>query len=339
MNPFKIKRLVSGGIITNYFCTSRCGHCLYNAGPYRKKQYIDPDIGEENLRVVRRMGCTSVHIGGGEPLLRPHELGKILEIAAHVGVSIEYVETNASWFEDLDSAKNILSELRRKGLRTLLVSISPFHNEFIPFSRTRGVMEAARMAGVGVFPWTTDFISDLSQFDPERTHTLDAYEIKFGKGYLRQVLERYWVHMGGRALETFRPILPNRSPRQILDAHPEGCAKELSDTTHFHIDLFGNYIPGLCTGLSISTTDLDKPLSENKYPIVTTLAHSGIRGIGELAQKELGYVPIRNGYINKCDLCMEIRSFLVDHKFGGESELNPKEFYSSSHPNPDISRP
>ncbi|MFC1516826.1 radical SAM protein, partial [Thermodesulfobacteriota bacterium] len=101
---------------------------------------------------------------------------------------------------------------------------------------------------------------------------------------------------------------------------------------HFHMDLFGNYIPGLCTGLSISTTDLDKPLSENKYPIVTILARSGVRGIGELAQKELGYVPMRNGYINKCDLCMEIRSFLVDHKFGGESELNPEEFYSSFSP-------
>ena len=278
MNPFKIKRLFSGGIITNYFCTSRCRHCLYNAGPYRKKQYIDPDTAKENFQIVRRMGCTAVHIGGGEPLLKPRELGNVLEIAARVGVSIEYVETNASWFKDLDSAKNILFELRQKGLRTILVSISPFHNEFIPFSKTRGVMEAAKMAGIGVFPWVTDFISDLSQFDPERTHTIDTYQKKFGNGYLQQVLNRYWIHMGGRALETFRPILPNRSARQILEAHPEGCAKELSNATHFHIDLFGNYIPGLCTGLSISTSDLDKPLSENKYPVVTTLVRSGIRG-------------------------------------------------------------
>jgi len=50
---FRIKRLVSGGIITNYFCTSKCRHCLYNCGPHREKRYIDHATAEENLRLVR----------------------------------------------------------------------------------------------------------------------------------------------------------------------------------------------------------------------------------------------------------------------------------------------
>ena len=330
MTQFQIKQLVSGGIITNYFCTSRCRHCLYNCSPRRGKDFLDPETAEEVFHRVRRRGCGSVHIGGGEPMLRPDKLEKILNIAAVAGVSVEYVETNASWFKDIESATATLSTLRRKGLRTLLVSISPFHNEFIPFSQTKGVMTAARRAGVGIFPWIDDFSADLSRLDSGRTHSLEEFKQIFGGNYLSQVLARYWIHMGGRALNTFRPILSNRSPRQILEDNPGGCATELGDTTHFHIDLFGNYIPGLCTGLSISTEDLEHPLSEEKYPVITTLAGSGIRGIFELGQKTLGYAPKRNGYINKCDLCTEIRTFFVHHHFGGAPELNPGEFYSDS---------
>jgi len=104
MTQFEIKRLASGGIITNYFCTSRCRHCLYNCSPLRGKGYLDPETGEEILRHVRRLGCASVHIGGGEPLLKPDKLEKILAISADAGVAVEYVETNASWFKDIESA-------------------------------------------------------------------------------------------------------------------------------------------------------------------------------------------------------------------------------------------
>jgi MoaA/NifB/PqqE/SkfB family radical SAM enzyme len=37
-----------------------------------------------------------VHIGGGDPLLRPDKLKRVLDIAAEVDVSVEYVETNSS---------------------------------------------------------------------------------------------------------------------------------------------------------------------------------------------------------------------------------------------------
>ena len=110
-----------------------------------KKKYIDPQTAQENLRTLRKLGCSSVHIGGGEPLLKPDELGDVLEISSKVGVNIEYVETNSSWYKDPDSARTILLKLRKRGLQTLLVSISPFHNEYIPFSRIQGVIEAARL--------------------------------------------------------------------------------------------------------------------------------------------------------------------------------------------------
>jgi len=327
MAEFNIKKLRSGGLITNYFCTSSCKHCLYNCSPRWEKRYIDSNAAEKNLMTIRSLGCRSVHIGGGEPLLRPDKLGTVLENASETSVSVEYVETNSSWFRDIESAKALLARLRQKGLQTLLVSISPFHNEQIPFSKVQGVIEAAKQVGVGVFPWITDFISDLSQFDPANSHSLDEYRHVYGDDYLMQILQRYWIHLGGRALETFRPWLGKKTFQHILDENPGGCAAELTDTSHFHVDLFGNYIPGLCSGLAIWKDDLGTPLSTEKYPILVNLYLNGIGGLFVFARENYGFSPQKNNYINKCDLCTEIRTHLIKNDYDQSTELNPTEFY------------
>lgn len=260
-------------------------------------------------------------------MLSPDQLATILEAANQAGVSVEYVETNSSWFRDLESAVKLLIDLRSKGLRMLLVSISPFHNEYIPFSKILGVIEACRKSSINTFPWINGFIKDLSAFNADKGHSLEKYTEKFGQDYLLRILQRYWIHMGGRALNTFRPVLKLQSFQKIIDESQTGCMRELSDTSHFHIDLFGNFIPGLCSGLSIFAQDLGRPLSESRYPVITTLFQSGVKGIYELAQNELGYVPVHSEYINKCDLCTEIRKVFVKNDFGGASELNPREFY------------
>jgi len=330
MAELNIRRLMSGGLITNYFCTSTCKHCLYNCSPLWEKRYIDADSAVKNLRAVRSLGCRSVHIGGGEPLLRPEGLASVLRAADDLRVSVEYVETNSSWFKDLQSAEGLLRDLRKQGLDTLLVSISPFHNEHIPFYKVKGVMEAARRAGVGIFPWVTDFVSDLSRLDDRKTHTLAEFSDVFGRDYLLQVLERYWIHMGGRAIETYRTLLGRSTFEQVLDNSTDNCFAELSNTSHFHIDLFGNYIPGLCSGLSVSIDDLGKPLDGKSYPIATTLAGQGIRGLVEMAVDAVGYSPQNDLYINKCELCTEIRRSLVQNGYSDCKELMPREFYLRS---------
>ena len=330
MAEFVIKKLRSGGLITNYFCTSSCKHCLYNCSPQWEKRYIDPVTAEKNLQTARMLGCRSVHIGGGEPLLRPDKLATVLEIADDLGVSVDYVETNSSWFKDPDSAKDLLLRLRKHGLNTLLISISPFHNESIPFFKVKGVIEAAQRARVGIFPWVTDFVSDLSRFDPAIPHSLAEFTDLFGRDYLLQILSRYWIHLGGRALETFRPLLAQKTFEQIMQESDGDCYSELSDTSHFHIDLFGNYIPGLCSGLSISIEDLGKPLAAETYPILTSLHRYGIWALIKMAEDSVGFSPHKNLYINKCDLCTEVRSFLVQNDYNGSAELNPAEFYSQS---------
>ena len=111
MSQFVIQRLMSGGIITNYFCTSACRHCLYRSSPRREKRYLDPETAKKLLDCVRRLGCSAVHIGGGEPLLKPDKLGELLELARQFGIDVDYVETNSSWFRDADSSVRMLKQL------------------------------------------------------------------------------------------------------------------------------------------------------------------------------------------------------------------------------------
>ena len=323
----KIRHLHSGGLITNYFCTSSCRHCLYNCSPGWPKEYISPDTARQNFQTIKSMGCHSVHIGGGEPLLRPDDLAAVLDEAAAVGMNIDYVETNSSWYKDLESAEETLMLLKERGLRTLLISISPFHNEHIPFAKVEGVAAAARRCGISLFPWIEDFIQDLRAFDAARTHSLDEYREHFGKDYLRQVLTRYWVHLGGRALKTFREILPEKPLSRILSSHNTSCAAELSDTSHFHIDLFGNYIPGLCAGLAIAREDLGKAVSDNKYSLLTCLFREGIKGLHDRACDQYGFQATRENYISKCEICTELRSYLANASGEAFPELQPLDFY------------
>jgi len=278
---------------------------------------------------IKSLGCYSVHIGGGEPFLNLVGLEMVVEQVLSMGVRIEYVETNSSWFKGKESAVETLSSLKAKGLSTLLISMSPFHNEHIPFYKVKGVIKACREAEVNVFPWISDFYSEIGAFDHNTTHALAEYENKYGGDYLSRIPSRYWVHFGGRALKTFARVFDTKDHGQIVSANKGPC-RELMDTSHFHIDLFGNYIPGLCSGLAIRCEDLGKSLSANEYPFLATLFSKGIGGFLNLATADFGFEPSRE-YLSKCDLCFDIRHFLTVHARVNAKELQPKEYYENSH--------
>jgi len=46
-----------------------------------------------------------------------------------------------------------------------------------------------------------------------------------------------------------------------------------------------------------------------------------------MAEDTAGYIPQKNLYINKCDLCTEVRTCMVQNDYRGSKELKPKEFY------------
>jgi hypothetical protein len=321
-----LTRLASGGLITNYFCTSACRHCLYRCSSGWPKDYITAETALRNLEAVRRLGCTAVHVGGGEPLLRPDGLADVLDAARRAGVRIEYVETNSSWYRDHASACALLKELAGHGLDTLLVSISPLHNEHIPFYKVKGVLAACRQVGLSIFPWVADFVADLAVFDERRPHASEEYRQRFGEDYWATLPQRYWISPGGRALETFGRFRPQKSLARLAAEGSRGCA-ELAEVGHFHIDLYGNFIPGLCAGLAIRRADLGAPLNPEDYPLISRLFAGGIGALVAHAAEIHGFTPSRPAYGSKCEVCFEVRRFLVVDKGVDSRELAPRGHY------------
>ena len=324
---FIIDRLDSGGLITNYYCTSKCRHCLYGCSPAWGRQYIDAETTEKNTRKIISLGCRSIHIGGGEPFLNPGGLKTVIEIVCALGVQIEYVETNSSWYRDKDSACELLSSLQQSGLSTLLISISPFHNEHIPFYKVKGVIEACRSVNMKTFPWIMDFYPDIDAFDDRERHSIKKYADRYGSQYLKKLPSRYWIHLGGRALDTFSKVLEMRPYQEILSSNQGGCF-ELGNVSHFHFDLFESYIPGLCSGLSIHRDNLGHELSPEQYPLLHTLFFRGIKGLFDLVSDEHGFNPSER-YLSKCHLCLDLRRHLVLEQGVTSRELSPKAFYKN----------
>ncbi|HBQ65087.1 MAG TPA: radical SAM protein [Clostridiales bacterium] len=307
-------RLISGGIITNYHCSSKCRHCLYGCSPAWPREYMGGETAAAIFSVLRKAGCHSVHIGGGEPLLQPEKLFRVLEAAREARIRVEYVETNASWYGEEKRTQAILKELLRCGVDTLLISIDPFHNEYIPFCKTWGLMEACEQAGMDVFPWRMEFWDDLAVLDPVRVHPLEEAAKGRGDGYVSRVLQRYGMNFRGRALRSFSGHLPAHPTGEIL-AGSLPCM-ELEGIHHFHVDLYGNFVPERCAGLSMHFMDLGAgadPKAEvdpAKYPLLDALHTDGIRGLHDLAVRKYDFRS-KEIYAGKCDLCYDIRRYLV----------------------------
>ncbi|GAB4266792.1 MAG: radical SAM protein [Candidatus Rifleibacteriota bacterium] len=324
MTAFAIKRLLSGGLITNYQCSSRCQHCLYACSPQRKNDYISETDAFNYLSLIKAMGCNSVHIGGGEPFLHPEKLLAVVKAANRANVKIEYIETNSSWFTDARKAENMLTTFRNAGVKSLLISISPFHAEFVPLAKVKGVLQACQKTGINVFPWVKEFYPELARFDPNEIVNIADLEQIFGENYRQSIPQRYWLQPNGRAVNFLQTVYSMQSAVDLAsDRRP---CNELFQTSHFHIDLYGNYVPGLCAGISIRCRDLGQRLSEVDYPLFNALANKGISGLVEIAAAQS--YTMSHEYLNKCHLCQDIRRYLLREKGMDTHELQPREFYA-----------
>jgi organic radical activating enzyme len=321
-----IRKLNSGGLITTYSCTSSCAHCLYRSSPSWPKEYLNIETADMIFGCLKRLGCCAIHIGGGEPLYSPGLILPVLDCAKVNGISIEYIETNSSWFKDPRSSAEIIRMLKEHGVNSLLISISPFHNEFIPFYKVKGVIDICKTEGVSLLLWKQDFYNEIDSFEDKKTHSLEEYRQAYGDDYIETIPDRYRVSYGGRAIETFGKLRRGQTVPSLVRQTTQGCA-ELASVDHFHFDYLGNYIPGLCSGLSIQIADLGSALDTAKYPIITRLFSKGIGGLLSYAMEEFGFEASKPVYFSKCELCNEIRKFLVTEARICSPELQPTQYY------------
>ena len=294
-----------GGIIANYRCTAACRHCLYACSPARKEGYIDADTARTVCDTLRVSGCRSVHIGGGEPFLDVDGLIVLVRAVMDAGLTLDYVETNAYWADD-NACSKILERLRQAGIQTLCISVDPFHAEYVPYGRPYRLAQLCERAGMDYFLWRNEFFPVLSRLDPKKKHTRAEMERVISPDYIRDTAVAYGVTYGGRAVN----IELEAVPRQPIDklVNSRSCRRLISGD-HFHVDLYGNFIPPGCTGVALPLADAVGGLPSGKYPVFEALYREGTTGLLRYATYK-GFIPDSEGYPSACAMCFFVRRWL-----------------------------
>ena len=324
-----IPALSGGGLVLGYRCSAQCRHCLYGCGPHRSDG--KPNSSEELQKVIKLLANkaphASYHIGGGEPFLNFPILKEAIGLMRDNGLQLDYVETNSSWVKNKEETVDRLRELSQVGLRCVLVSLSPFHAEYVPLEKTLTLIAAAQetLAG-GAFVWMSHFMNDLAAFPKEKVIDLDDLLQREGKAYGASLAARYSLIPAGRAGRFIKIQGVSRPWQALTKSSP--CSARLRDTSHFHVDCEGLYVPGLCGGLVLPLEELPGEIDLDKYPILKMLISEGVGGLVQLA-KDSGFVP-DDEYSSVCDLCTHTRLHLFLENEVCYPELGPKQFYEEA---------
>lgn len=321
-----IRRLSNGGFIATYRCVAACGHCLYASSPKREKDYVTPSQARDTLQRLAELGCGGLHIGGGEPFLDIDGLyGLIVEIRK-AGIGLDYVETSGYWARGDQRDVVLLERLKEAGLTTLMLSLCPYHAEFVPVKRVIHAVEACRKVGIPTFVWQDQFARELQALgDVNKTHSLAEYEEKYPGG-VERLPERFGLQLLGRAALTHKTRA--KVPVNRL-AVSKPCLGPLQ-TGHFHVDCFGDFIPPGCTGLAVGLSDVGN-ITDEKNPAVHCLTTQGVGALMQKAQAR-GFVP-DTLYESACALCQHVRAYLATQTSQEYIDLRPMGFYKELYPN------
>jgi len=319
------------GLILSYQCQCECAHCLYNCGPAWREWMTIEQVREALNSTLQWESPYQVHMTGGEPFLKYPLLLEAAEIANELGI-LTYVETNAGWCLQEDLVEQRFKELKRAGLSGLLISCSPFHAETIPPDRTvMAIRKSLEIFGPQrTIAYLPDWLEQILSFGSNAPTPLETYTHLFGQAEAgRMFWQGYGLIAGGRA--GYR--LGHLAPKLNADSFQgQDCRRELLYARHSHFDLYGNFIPAFCGGLTIGSwdnlPDLIEDFQAQIFPsLIEILIKVGPFGLYEMAIEAFDYREMDGGYAGKCHLCVDVRRKLVES--ADFPELQPALFYEN----------
>jgi hypothetical protein len=270
-----------------------------------------------------------VHFTGGEPFLNFHLLQRAVMCGVSLGIPC-YVETNAAWCVNENITGRQFENLQKAGLRAVLISCSPFHAETIPLERILlAVRKAYEIFGFeGVIVHLPEWIEILKPLDRSKPIPLAYFYSLYGREDAGRLFwEGYGLIAGGRSGYRLGNLIPRQPPESFAELT---CRSELLYSAHSHFDLYGNFIPGFCGGISVgSWRELPRTVAnfvKGIFPeLIGILMENGPFGLYEYARRHHHYSSLDLGYAGKCHLCVDVRRHLASKKMF--PELDPLEFY------------
>lgn len=328
----EVPPLRSGGIMLGYQCNQTCRHCNYRSGPGIGEWMSPATLHHVLDRLAGERHLVEVHLAGGEATLNPELLERTIRAALARRIRLSYLETNGFYADSVAAAKKVLAPLKRAGLGSVLVSVSPYHNEYIPLRHTLNCLEAAEeiFGGEGVFPWLGHFIPMLARLDPDQPHSLEEFLAANGlQPGDPELLSLFPLIPGGRVPERLRPFFRAHPAETFRHGH---CLETLTDVSHFHIDSGGRLFTGQCPGIAAGLADQPEGWHGEKtmerHPGFVALACGGPWALVEIARSECGFTPRPEGYVSPCELCYQARKSLAAHDPVEWHEFGPDIYYT-----------
>ena len=129
-------------------CTGRCKHC--SQGDHRGGgAVLDADICCDAVkRIAGGYNIKTLLVFGGEPLLYPESVFRIISAARDANIAKRQVITNGYFTKDAEGMRQVAKGLFDAGVNDLLVSVDAFHQETIPISPVFEFVRAAASFGI-----------------------------------------------------------------------------------------------------------------------------------------------------------------------------------------------
>lgn len=336
MNKIQMPSPISVGLILSYQCTAKCRHCMYACSPEWKGHWISEYDLELCLQRLKGKIIPSpwgdqvmslnhgLHFTGGEPFLKFDLLLKAVQIADEFEIPSTFVETNCFWCCSDIITREKLNLLKSAGLRGILISVNPFYAEYVPFERTERCIKISReVFGTNVMVYQMEYYKRFKRLGIRKKIPLADYLSLAQTGSLTSEVELFLM---GRAAVQLKAMYPKYPPQYFFS---QSCLPPFLRDWHNHLDNYGNIMPGYCGGISLGDWhQLDDLIEDgidlDKRPILSFLLDENMMGLYDFA-KDLGYRELEEGYISKCHLCLDLRTYLIGQK--DFEELRPLEFY------------
>ena len=145
-----LKNLNKIEFVVTYACTGRCKHC--SEGDHAScGECIDPQIAADAMRkIVAEYDIKTVMTFGGEPLLYPDAVGRIMTAAKELNIPKRQVITNGYFSKNADRIREVANGLALCGVNDLLLSVDAFHQETIPLDVVKRFAAEAKGCGIPI---------------------------------------------------------------------------------------------------------------------------------------------------------------------------------------------
>jgi len=301
------------GILFTYRCSIRCRHCLFGCAGDRPDAAMAPRQCADALAMLHETGRV-VHIAGGEAMLYWDALAESVRLAHSEGNAPHFIETNCSFASHDDIVRERFAFFADHGMKGILASADPFHQEFVPPERFLRV----RRIAIEIFG-EKNFYGPRS--DDEKI--MDLPNIAKDAGRLRDYVRNHAPVIVGSSreflakyLDAFPPDDPQVPVRSWgPTSAAENCSDQFRDETmwELHVDPYGN-IQTNC-GMILGRVNEIRPAQlletgpDKANRFVRVVCEKGARGLAELAQREYGFAaPERVTQL--CELCYLARRHL-----------------------------